>query len=397
MKTKIFFILMYLLCIEAKILAQSTIEVNVEKIGVGICKGPEAIAIDNEGFIYSGMEDGQIIRFSPDGLIHEVIARTGGRPVGLKFDSEGNLLVCDAYKGLLSLGMNGNISVLTTEHDGKPYKLTDDLDFSINGIVYFSDASYKYSLDNYWPNDYPHPNGRLLAYDPLTKATSLILDSLYFANGVVISPDQSFVLINETWKNRVCRFWLSGPQQGQSDFFINNLPGEPDNITFNGKEIFWLAIYNSSILGLDLLGNIKYILEYPVNSYPNLTSVIQHNNKLYLGSLTGNAIGCIQLPDSVTNINYFYQNNPIDFSLMQNYPNPFNPTTIISYQLPQQSHVELTIYNMTGQKITTVVSERQSAGSYQYEWDAEHVTSGVYLYRIAAGKFVETKKLVLLK
>jgi len=105
------------------------------------------------------MEDGRIIKFSSDGLSHEVIAQTGGRPLGLQFNSKGNLLVCDAYKGLLSIGMDSNITILTTEHDGKPFKLTDDLDILTNGTIYFTDASYKYSLANYWPNDFPHSNG----------------------------------------------------------------------------------------------------------------------------------------------------------------------------------------------------------------------------------------------
>ncbi len=304
MKFKIIFILMNLLCIESILLGQSTFQVDIEKIGEGICKGPEAIAIDNEGHIYSGMADGRIIRLNSDGSNPEVFAQTDGRPLGLKFDSEGNLLVCDAYKGLLSISLDGNVSVLTTEYDGKPFKLTDDLDILINGTVYFSDATYKYSLDNYWPNDYPQANGRLLAYDPTRKTTSLILDSLYFANGVVLGPDQSFILVAESWKERVRRYWLTGSQQGQSDIFTYKLPGYPDNITFNREYIFWLAIYNGPILGLDLLGNIKYILEYPLNSYSNLTSAIQHNNKLYLGSLTENFIGCIQLPGSITSINY---------------------------------------------------------------------------------------------
>ncbi len=119
-----------------------------------------------------------------------------------------------------------------------------------------------------------------------------------------MGPDQSFVLIAESWKERARRYWLTGSQQGQSDIFIDMLPGYPDNVTINGKYLFWLAIFNGTILGLDLLGNIKYVLEYPVNSYSNLTSVTQHNNKLYLGSLTENFIGFIQLPGSITNINY---------------------------------------------------------------------------------------------
>jgi len=86
-----------------------------------------------------------------------------------------------------------------------------------------------------------------------------------------------------------------------------------------------------------------------------------------------------------------------EFALHQNYPNPFNPTTVISYQLSTVSEVELSVYNLPGQKVVTLVSEKQNAGSYQVEWDASGFTSGVYYYRIKVGKFVDVKKMILIK
>ncbi|MBC8179874.1 T9SS type A sorting domain-containing protein [candidate division KSB1 bacterium] len=95
---------------------------------------------------------------------------------------------------------------------------------------------------------------------------------------------------------------------------------------------------------------------------------------------------------------------PLGFSLFQNYPNPFNASTVFSYQLPANSFVELIIYSITGQKITTLVSEQQQAGNHRFEWDGGGFASGVYFYQLVAndskseGKsFVETKKLILLK
>lgn len=88
---------------------------------------------------------------------------------------------------------------------------------------------------------------------------------------------------------------------------------------------------------------------------------------------------------------------PKKFVLMQNYPNPFNPATTISYQLPVSSEVELIVFSVTGQKVTTLISERQSAGNHKYVWDASALASGVYFYRITAGEFVQAQKLLLLK
>jgi hypothetical protein len=88
---------------------------------------------------------------------------------------------------------------------------------------------------------------------------------------------------------------------------------------------------------------------------------------------------------------------PIQFSLSQNYPNPFNPSTKINYELPITNDVNLSIYNLLGQKVATLVNEQKQAGSHQVAWDASGFPSGVYYYRIEAGEFQDVKKMILLK
>jgi len=90
-------------------------------------------------------------------------------------------------------------------------------------------------------------------------------------------------------------------------------------------------------------------------------------------------------------------NLPRKFDLHQNYPNPFNPTTAIGYQLSAVSDVELSIYNLLGQKVVTLVNKRQQVGYHQVEWDASRFSSGVYFYRIQAGEFQDVKKMILLR
>jgi hypothetical protein len=89
--------------------------------------------------------------------------------------------------------------------------------------------------------------------------------------------------------------------------------------------------------------------------------------------------------------------NPSDFKLYQNYPNPFNPNTIISWQIPKGSNVSLKIFNILGDEITTLVDEYKPAGKYETEFKALSLPSGIYFYKLQAGDFVQTKKLVLLK
>lgn len=88
---------------------------------------------------------------------------------------------------------------------------------------------------------------------------------------------------------------------------------------------------------------------------------------------------------------------PSEFLLKQNYPNPFNPSTTISYQLPVNSHVTLTVYDAIGREIASLVNERQSAGNYEVPFDGSNLSSGVYFYKLQAGGFVQTMKMILTK
>ena len=88
---------------------------------------------------------------------------------------------------------------------------------------------------------------------------------------------------------------------------------------------------------------------------------------------------------------------PTEFSLSQNYPNPFNPSTTIKFDIPKATRVSLKIYNVLGQEVETLVNEIMEPGAYNFKWDAGHFASGMYIYRIEAGNFVQSKKMMLIK
>ena len=88
---------------------------------------------------------------------------------------------------------------------------------------------------------------------------------------------------------------------------------------------------------------------------------------------------------------------PKEFGLYQNYPNPFNPVTMISYQLSMNSFVEISVYNLLGQRVATLVNRKQPAGHYQVQWDARGYASGIYFYKLNTDGFQEVKKMVLLQ
>ena len=262
-----------------------------------------------------------------------IFSNTKGRPLGMAFDAEGNLIIADAIQGLISIDINGTINILSrkSDSDNIPLNFVDDLDIASDGKIYFSDASSKYGYGSDRLELFEHtPNGRLLVYDPITQKTTTLLSGLYFANGVALSSDESFVLVNETLMYRIQKYWLKGDKAGTSEIFIENLPGFPDNVSSNEEGIFWVALFNprnnfvemssnkpflrkivlrlpkllqpqpinhSFVLGLNEDGKVVHNLQYQANeAYSPITSVKQYNDTLYFGSLTHPGWGKIEVP-----------------------------------------------------------------------------------------------------
>ena len=88
---------------------------------------------------------------------------------------------------------------------------------------------------------------------------------------------------------------------------------------------------------------------------------------------------------------------PEKYELSQNYPNPFNPVTVIRYSIPKAEEVSLVVYNLIGEEVAHLIDERKPAGSYTVKWNASNISSGIYFYRLQAGDFVQTRKMLLLK
>lgn len=312
------------------VLAPNNLLQDAELLALGKINGPEEVALDSQGRIYGGTQDGKIMVLTEDGKV-ELFANTYGRPLGMQFDKNDNLIVCDAYKGLLSINPLGQITVLTTSANGLPFKFTDALDIGSDGIIYFTDASAKYDQSEYLFDLLESaPYGRLLSYNPATGQTTVLVEALYFANGVALSQQEDFVLVNETYRYRIVRHWLKGPKSGTSDIFIDNLPGFPDNISSNGQGTFWLAMFTvrnefmdklhphpflksqmsklpkifwpkpkpyGIVLALNEQGEITKSLQDPSGKHvKEITSAKESEGFLYLGSLHNDRIGKYKLP-----------------------------------------------------------------------------------------------------
>jgi len=115
------------------------------------------------------------------------------------------------------------------------------------------------------------------------------------------------------------------------------------------------------------------------------------------GSGTSDDFATIKYSQTPTGIDQTDYSLPEKYSLHQNYPNPFNPSTVIKYAVGSKQFVSLKIYDVLGNELATLVNEEKPAGNYEVNFNASKLSSGVYFYRIQAGSFVETKKMILLK
>ena len=301
---------------------------GVERLQVG--PGPESVAVSEDGSVTCGLEDGSIVRRSSVQQVTKAIVDTGGRPLGMAFDTSGDLIVCDLYGRLISVSKTGAIRKLVTDVDGVSLGLVNDLDIGLDGTIYFSESSTE-TTDTMLDLLEHRPHGRLLAYHPETEEVEVLLDGLYYANGVAVSADGSFVLVVETTEYRVRRLWLTGPQRGEDEVFIDNLPGFPDGISCDDEGTFWLALMNPRngfvdwaasrpwvrrvaarlplgwfsgaaprygfVLGLDEAGNVLHNLQDPSGDhYAGISCVVHQSGTLYLGSLLEEAVGRLPLP-----------------------------------------------------------------------------------------------------
>lgn len=307
----------------------------VQRLLVGVGIGPEGLAIDAEGAVYTGYQDGRIVRLAADGSRYRELANTGGRPLGMVVDDDGSLIVADSSRGLLRVAADGSIRELSRSAGGTAVGFADDTDRDRGSrLAWFSDASTKFPNPHYlWDLLEHRPHGRLIAHDLDSGISTERLGGLYFANGVTLGPDGAWALVAETAAYRITRYWLKGDKAGTSEVFVDELPGFPDNISFNGRDRIWVALPmprdavldglsqwpllrrmlaklpapmqellshqrapQAFVLGYDLDGRLIANLQYQgADAYAPIMSVKEQGPWLYFGSLSANAIARLPL------------------------------------------------------------------------------------------------------
>ncbi|MEV0946806.1 SMP-30/gluconolactonase/LRE family protein [Rhodococcus sp. NPDC049939] len=293
-------------------------------------EGPEDVAVDHDGRVITGGNDGRIWRFDDQGRAAE-LANTHGRPLGVEVLDDGRFLVCDAERGVLRVDEKGRVEVLAESAAGRPVVACNNSAVGRDGAVYFTDSSARFTIADHRYDLLEHRGtGRLLRLDPRTGETDLLAEGLQFANGVGLASDESFVLVAETGAYQISRVDLTGPAEGCTSLFAENLPGIPDNMTSQTPDgLFWVALYSPRmklldmiapyptlriavanlpdavqpdpehagwVIALDAHGEIVRSLRGGKGSYSPITGVREHDGWLYLGSLTADSIARVPIP-----------------------------------------------------------------------------------------------------
>ncbi len=205
--------------------------------------GCEDVFVAADGTVHTGTEDGSVWAVSPDGEQVRRVGSVPGRPMGIEALPDGRLLVCDADHGLFAMDLaDGRVEPLLTHVAGHRLVLANNAAVAADGTIWFSESSRVHPLER-WQVDLVEDTrtGRLLRRDPAGEV-EVVLDGLRFANGVALSPDETFVCVAESPGRSVVRHWLSGERTGRTDHLVRELPGYPDNLALGTDGLLWVAI-----------------------------------------------------------------------------------------------------------------------------------------------------------
>ena len=282
------------------------------------------------------------------------------------------------------------------DQDGKGEFLTYDQDGGIK-TIYLFEATGDNNYEVIWQHQFSDGNTGIAGGDRGIMVTDIDNDG--FQEIVVIIDSEAPGTTNGFTAGHIFE-WDGRDIDGAAGIGLSQTPTATFDPPRNADDRVVLE-NNSLAIDLDNDGNIELVLTNRGGNGMFLTIIELTSDDLSAGvtmnvEFVDGFLGVTGIDDELSAL------TPREFSLGQNYPNPFNPSTNIMYDVPATANVFLLIYDILGRNVVTLVNEQHAAGSYSVEWDGKNadgalVTSGIYFYRLEAGQFAITKKMVLLR
>jgi sugar lactone lactonase YvrE len=206
--------------------------------------------------LFTGLADGRILRVDPSDDSVELVADTGGRPLGFEPVGDGRFLVCDSHRGLLRLDpSNGELETLVESVEGRRLMFCSNAAAQSDGTIWFTESTSRFHFEHYVGSLLEHrPTGSLFRLD-VDGSVEVVLRDLFFANGLSLTEDESALIMAETAGYRISRVDVAGPKAGKAVVIADNLPAFPDNISHVSEGRFWAALPNPRNPLLDRLSN----------------------------------------------------------------------------------------------------------------------------------------------
>ena len=314
--------------------------------------GPEHVAFGPDGALYASVDGGKIVRMQADGGAPSIWANTGGRVLGFAFDSKGQMIAADAFRGLLaiSMGSERKITVLLDKIQvagkSEEIKFANSVVIAKNVKIYFSDSSTQFGT-RAWGGTFlasvmdilEHSStGRVIEFDPSNQQARIVIQDLCFANGLALSDDEKSLFVAETGEYRVWKIdpaaqnlsaKISKGNHPQAKVLLDNLPGYPDNLMRGLDGKIWLGLAKprsnlvdqiadkpflrevtlrlpqklwpvppnyGHVIAFNENGKILADLQDPKGSYPETTGVVETADKLIIQSLHAHSLGWMERP-----------------------------------------------------------------------------------------------------
>lgn len=292
--------------------ARNTRLANLRTIDIGNEFGPEHLAIGPDGKLYAAMTSGDLLRMDPDGAHQEIFANTHGRVLGFAFGADGRMIAADAMKGLLAIAADGQVSMLADRVSADdPIRYPNSVVVAPDGTIYFTDASRRFAPAE-WGGTYEASvldileqaaSGRVLAHDPATSSTRVVVRGLSFANGIALGSDGHTLFVAETGRYRIWKIdgrareldVHSGSPQAR--VLLDNLPGYPDNLMRGLDGRIWAGLFKARNPAADGLSQKPFMRKVLLRLPRSLLPVGQPYGHVFAFDESGRVVEDLQDPD----------------------------------------------------------------------------------------------------